>query len=63
VGAAAGDSTSRQFWIDKERLYFVRSLEPSPQNPAVTMETRFEKYQVMGGDGWSTRWCSSRTAR
>jgi hypothetical protein len=51
VGAAPGDSTSRQFWIDKERLYFVRSLEPSPQNPAVTMETRFDKYRPMGG-GW-----------
>jgi hypothetical protein len=51
VGAAAGDSTTRQFWIDKERLYFVRSLEPSPQNPAVTMETRFEKYREAGG-GW-----------
>jgi hypothetical protein len=37
AGALPGDSTSRQFWIDKERLYFVRSLEPSPQNPAVTM--------------------------
>jgi hypothetical protein len=51
AGALPGDSTSRQFWIDKERLYFVRSLEPSPQNPAVTMETRFEKYRAMGG-GW-----------
>ncbi|HUF34427.1 MAG TPA: hypothetical protein VMN37_00685 [Gemmatimonadales bacterium] len=51
VGAAPGDSTSRQFWIDKERLYFVRSLEPAPRNPAVTMETRFEQYRAMGG-GW-----------
>ena len=51
VGAVAGDSTSRQFWIDKERLYFVRSLEPAPQNPAVIMETRFGKYRAMGG-GW-----------
>lgn len=51
VGAGPGDSTSRQFWIDKERLYFVRSLEPAPGNPAVTMETRFEQYRPMGG-GW-----------
>jgi outer membrane lipoprotein-sorting protein len=51
VGAAPGDSTTRQFWIDKERLYFVRSLEPSPQSPTVTMETRFEQYRRMGG-GW-----------
>lgn len=51
VGAAPGDSTTRQFWIDKERLYFVRSLEPAPQNPSVTLETRFERYLPMGG-GW-----------
>ena len=51
VGALAGDSTSRQFWIDQERLYFVRSLEPSPQNPGVTIETRFDRYMPMGG-GW-----------
>jgi hypothetical protein len=51
VGAAKGDSTSAQFWIDKERLYFVRSLEPSPKDPAVMLDTRFEKYRRMG-DGW-----------
>lgn len=51
VGAAEGDSTSAQFWIDKERLYFVRSLEPSPKDPAVMLDTRFEKYRKMG-DGW-----------
>lgn len=51
VGAAPGDSTARQFWIDQERLYFVRSLEPSPKSPAVTVETRFEDYRPMGG-GW-----------
>ncbi|MBA3259533.1 MAG: hypothetical protein H0T68_08725 [Gemmatimonadales bacterium] len=51
VGAAAGDSTSPQFWIDKERLYFVRSLEPSQKNPATMLDTRFEKYRRMG-DGW-----------
>lgn len=51
VGATAGDTTSAQFWIDKDRLYFVRSLEPSKQKPGVMMDTRFEKYQPMGG-GW-----------
>lgn len=51
VGAVPGDSTARQFWIDKERLYFVRSLEPAPQNPAVTLETRFARYRPKGG-GW-----------
>ena len=51
VGAMAGDSTTRQFWIDKERLYFVRSLEPAPSDSTKTAETRFEKYREMGG-GW-----------
>ena len=51
VGAEAGDTTSPQFWIDAERLYFVRSLEPSKKNPGVTNDTRFQKYIALGG-GW-----------
>lgn len=49
VGAAAGDSTSRQFWIDKERLLFVRSLETAKSGAWV--ETLFNKY-VPRGKGW-----------
>ncbi|MGH7675492.1 MAG: hypothetical protein ACREMV_09495, partial [Gemmatimonadales bacterium] len=30
VGARAGDVHTRQFWIDRERLVFVRMLEPAP---------------------------------
>ena len=51
VGAAAGDSTSPQFWIDVERLYFVRSLEPSKKDLAVINETIFDKYRPLAG-GW-----------
>jgi hypothetical protein len=51
VGAERGDSLSPQFWIDAERLYFVRSFEPSKQNPGVIHETRFEKYVPLEG-GW-----------
>jgi hypothetical protein len=51
VGAAQGDTTSPQFWIDAERLYFVRSFEPSKKDPAVINETRFEKYIPLAG-GW-----------
>jgi hypothetical protein len=51
VGAAPGDTTSPQFWIDKERLYFVRSFEPSKKNPSVINETRFDKYLPLAG-GW-----------
>jgi len=51
VGAAPGDTTSPQFWIDAERLYFVRSLEPSKKEPGVISETIFDKYVPLGG-GW-----------
>jgi hypothetical protein len=51
VGAEAGDTTSPQFWIDAERLYFVRSLEPSKKDPSVINDTRFEKYIPLAG-GW-----------
>ena len=51
VGAAPGDSTSPQFWIDAERLYFVRSLEPSKKDSTVTNETIFDKYVPLAG-GW-----------
>lgn len=51
VGAQAGDTASKQFWVDAERLVFVRLLEPDPQNPNVTMETQFNKYIEVDG-GW-----------
>jgi hypothetical protein len=51
VGAAAGDSVTRQFWIDKERLYFVRMVEPGKQDPSTRVETLFNKYIPMGR-GW-----------
>jgi hypothetical protein len=51
VGAQVGDTLSPQFWVDAERLYFVRSLEPSKKDPAVINETRFDKYIPLGG-GW-----------
>jgi hypothetical protein len=51
VGAAAGDTVTRQFWIDKERLYFVRMVEPGKQDPSARVETLFNKYVPMGR-GW-----------
>ena len=51
VGAAAGDSVTRQFWIDKERLYFVRMVEPGKKDPSARVETLFNKYIPMG-QGW-----------
>jgi hypothetical protein len=52
VGAAEGDWTSKQFWVDEERLLFVRLLQQTvlqtgPRNDDI----RFQKY-VQHGGGW-----------
>jgi hypothetical protein len=51
VGAKAGDTHTAQFWVDKERLVFVRMLEPAPHDTTKTAETRFSKYAPLAG-GW-----------
>jgi hypothetical protein len=43
--------TKGQFWVDKERLVFVRMLEPTPRDSTKTAETRFNDYRSLGG-GW-----------
>lgn len=48
VGADEGDTTSKQFWIDRERMLFVRLLEQTPQGHS---DVRFEDY-VRAGGGW-----------
>ncbi len=49
VGAEKGDTKSPQFWIDKERLLFVRLFEPARANPAETDDIRFVNYQPLSG--------------
>jgi hypothetical protein len=49
VGAKLGDTTSKQFWIEKDRLLFVRMLETNPKRGLV--DVRFDKYQ-RAGKGW-----------
>jgi outer membrane lipoprotein-sorting protein len=51
VGAKAGDQHSPQFWIDKQRLYFVRMFRPAGKDGVSTSEIQFNKYQRLGG-GW-----------
>jgi hypothetical protein len=51
VGAAAGDLKSRQFWIDRDRLVFVRMIQPGARDTTRTGETRFNDYRPAGG-GW-----------
>lgn len=46
VGAAAGDSTHKQFWIEKDRLLFVRMLEP---RGTALVDVRFGNYVAFGG--------------
>ncbi len=52
VGAKAGDLHSSQFWIDKERLYFVRMLQPAGKDKKQTADTQFNKYEKAKGGGW-----------
>jgi hypothetical protein len=51
VGAKAGDVHTRQFWVDKERLVFVRMLEPGRRDTTATTETQFNDYRAAGA-GW-----------
>ena len=54
VGAMAGDSSVSQFWVEKDRLLFVRVLEhdTNPNNGQKTLiDAEFNKYQPLGG-GW-----------
>lgn len=51
VGAKAGDLHTRQFWVDKERLVFVRMLEPGQRDTSATSETQFNDYRPFG-NGW-----------
>jgi len=51
VGAPAGDLRRKQFWVDAERLVFVRMLEPAASDTSHTEDVRFTRYQPAGG-GW-----------
>ncbi len=48
VGAAKGDSATNQFWVDAERLLFVRLLQSQGGR---LVDIRFERYTQYGG-GW-----------
>jgi hypothetical protein len=48
VGAARGDTTSKQFYIDRDRLLFLRVIESTPRGRS---DTRFGAYVQYGG-GW-----------
>jgi hypothetical protein len=49
VGADRGDTTTSQFWIEQDRLLFVRLIEVNaakrPGGPADVLDITFENYQ------------------
>lgn len=49
VGAEKGDLKSKQFWVAKDTLLFVREIEPSRGDPAKVEDIRFVKYQPLAG--------------
>ena len=49
VGADKGDLKSKQFWIEKETLLFVRVIEPSRADPAKVDDVRFVNYRKLSG--------------
>jgi hypothetical protein len=51
VGALPGELRRKQFWVDAERLVFVRLLEPSPRDSTRVQDIRFVNYQPRG-DAW-----------
>jgi hypothetical protein len=51
VGADKGDLKSKQFWIEKKRLLFVRLIEPDQRDPAKIADTRFLDYRKLSV-GW-----------
>jgi hypothetical protein len=51
VGATAGDLHSHQLWIDKERLLFVRAIQPGPRDTTKALDFHFGGY-VQVPTGW-----------
>jgi hypothetical protein len=48
VGADKGDLKSRQFWIQKDTMLFVRVIEPARADPSKLDDIRFEDYRSLG---------------
>lgn len=45
VGAKKGDLKSKQFWIEKGRLFFVRLIEPDARDATKVDDQRFSDYR------------------
>lgn len=51
VGALRGDLRRKQAWIDAERLYLVRLVEPTRGDSSKIQDIRFTRYERRG-DAW-----------
>jgi hypothetical protein len=51
VGADKGDLSSKQFWVDKDRLLFLRVIQPDRSDPKKMEDIRFADYRRLAG-GW-----------
>ena len=49
VGAWKGDLKSKQFWVAKDTLLFLREIEPARDNPSKLNDIRFIHYQPLAG--------------
>ena len=49
VGADKGDLQSRQFWVEKDTLLFVREMEPARDDPKKVHDIRFTDYRKLAG--------------
>jgi outer membrane lipoprotein-sorting protein len=49
VGADKSDLKSRQFWVAKDTLLFVREIEPSQSDPTKLDDIRFLDYRPLSG--------------
>jgi len=49
VGADKGDLKTKQFWVEKETMLFVRVIETTRQDPQKLDDIRFTNYRPVGG--------------
>jgi hypothetical protein len=49
VGAVKGDLKSKQFWVEKNSLLFLRDIEPARKDAEKIEDIRFIHYQPLAG--------------
>ena len=54
VGALPGETRRKQFWVDTERLIFVRLIQPTLRDSTKVQDIRFVNYEPHG-DSWIAR--------